>query len=153
MKKTGIRIRAMRAKDMPAALELWKATKGVGVGKTDTPARLKLFLRLHPGVSSVACDGESLVGAVLCGDEGRRGYIHHLAVAPAYRKRGLGRALVERCIFRLRRKGILKCNGFLFAPNVSGRRFWLRIGWNLRRDLIVIQRETGPERGRRRVHG
>jgi putative acetyltransferase len=72
---------------------------------------------------------EGLVGAILCGHDGRRGAIHHLAVAPAYRRRGVGSDLLEYCLRRLREAEIPRCNLFLYDDNEVGRRFWERHGW------------------------
>jgi ribosomal protein S18 acetylase RimI-like enzyme len=87
-----------------------------------------------------------IVGAVLCGHDGRRGYLHHLAVAPAHRHNGIGRALVEACLAKLGHIGIQKCNIFLFSDNEPGEAFWKHIGWNGRGDLKVLQKPTpnGP---------
>jgi N-acetylglutamate synthase len=85
-----------------------------------------------------------IVGAVLCGDDGRRGYLHHLAVAAACRRQGIGRALVEACLKRLGSAGIPKCNIFLLADNELGEAFWKHNGWNERSDLKVLQKATRP---------
>ena len=72
----------------------------------------------------------TVIAAVLCGHDGRRGYLHHLAVDAGHRRQGLGRALVERCLARLAVAGIPKCNIFLFNDNAEGRRFWESSGTN-----------------------
>jgi ribosomal protein S18 acetylase RimI-like enzyme len=99
------------------------------------------YLARNPGMSFVACDGGRVVGAVLCGTDGRRGYLHHLAVAAPDRQRGLGRALVQRCLDALAAAGITKCHLFVFAPNIPARNFWTRIGWRLREDIVVMSRQ------------
>jgi N-acetylglutamate synthase len=83
-----------------------------------------------------------IIGAVLCGHDGRRGYLHHLAVAAACRRKGIGRALVEACLTGLGSVGIPKCNIFLLADNELGKTFWTHNGWNDRCDLKVLQKET-----------
>lgn len=116
--------------------------EGVGLNESDTPDQLKLYLNRNPGLSLVVRDNESLIGAVLCGHDGRRGYLHHLAVIPEYRKRGLGRQLIATCLALLREIGISKCNIFLYANNELGERFWTNCGWSKRYDLQVMQRPT-----------
>lgn len=89
-------IRAMTSLDIPRSTELWQACKGVGLGDGDTPEQLEAFLNRNPMTSSVALSEERLIGAVLAGHDGRRGFLYHLAVHPDFRARGLGRALAER---------------------------------------------------------
>jgi ribosomal protein S18 acetylase RimI-like enzyme len=130
----------MTAYDLDAVVTLWSEIEGVGLNESDSPDRLRAYLGRNPGLSLVVRDGEQLIGAVLCGHDGRRGYLHHLAVRPAYRKRGLARQMVETCLAALNRAGILKCNIFLYADNELGEQFWKRCGWSQRSDLQVLQR-------------
>ncbi len=133
----------MTVADLPAALALWRVTEGMGLGESDKPERLAAFLERNPGASAVAVLGDgTLVGAVLCGDDGRRGYLHHLAVAREHRRRGIARALLAQCFAGLRAREIEKCNIFLYAANTEGERFWLREGWGARGDLKVLQRNV-----------
>lgn len=127
--------------DYAAVRALWEQSEGVGLNESDTPEAIALFLQRNPGLSLVArtADG-ALIGAVLCGHDGRRGYLHHLAVSRPHRGRGLGRRLVAECLARLRAQGIPKCNIFLYADNAAGRAFWLHEGWSPREDLVVLQR-------------
>jgi ribosomal protein S18 acetylase RimI-like enzyme len=136
-------LRPLVIADFEPVLALWKATEGVGLNESDTPEAIARFLDRNPGLSLVATDATGeIIGAVLCGHDGRRGYLHHLAVAKSARGRGLGRALVQRCLDQLRALGIAKCNLFLLAHNESGRAFWLHEGWSVRDDLVVVQRFT-----------
>jgi len=82
------------------------------------------------------------VGAVLGGHDGRRGYLHHLAVARKYRKKGIGHALVERVLVQMHSLGISKCHVFVFQKNISGQWFWQSIGWKARPELLVISWES-----------
>ena len=110
-------IREMTIQDYDEVLSLWQASEGVGLSDADSEEGVACFLDRNPGLSFVARDGEHLVGAILCGHDGRRGYIHHLAVSKPHRCQGLGRALVERCLSALRGDGIGKCHIFVFADN------------------------------------
>lgn len=135
----GATLREFTAKDIPAALELWAKTEGIGLNESDTPEALKAFLSRNPSLSRVAEYDGRLIGALLCGHDGRRGYLHHLAVEKANRCQGIGRALVKACINSLQNEGILKCNLFLYTSNIEGRAFWLRSGWSVREDLRLVQ--------------
>jgi len=132
----------MRSGDYPEVRVLWEKADGVGLGESDTPEAIAIYLERNPDLSLVALRQGRLVGAVLCGHDGRRGYLHHLAVEAAARKQGIGRALVEACLANLDRCGIPKCNIFLFADNEEGRRFWNRLGWQSRPDLSMLQCQT-----------
>ncbi len=132
----------MTAGNLESVLDLWSRTDGVGLNESDSPVRLQAFLDRNPNLSMVAHDGSRLIGAVLCGHDGRRGYLHHLAVVPAYRRRGVGRTMIETCLASLAAQGILKCNVFLYVDNDPGQQFWGRCGWSARSDLKVLQRVT-----------
>jgi putative acetyltransferase len=130
--------------DYEPVLALWRASDGVGLNASDTRPAIAAYLARNPGLSLVATDTTGAIsGAVLCGHDGRRGYLHHLAVAVAHRRRGVGRRLVEAALDRLRSAGIPKCNLFLYATNTAGRAFWERCGWSAREDLVLIQRPLG----------
>jgi len=136
----------MTVADYETVLRLWQQTEGVGLNESDTRESIAAFLARNPGLSRVALDGTNLVGAVLCGHDGRRGYLHHLAMARTHRKLGLGGALVETCLADLAGQGIAKCNIFLFADNAAGEAFWKHNGWAKRCDLQVMQKHlAGPE--------
>ncbi len=88
-----------------------------------------------------------MIAAVLCGHDGRRGYLHHLAVARKMRRKGIGARLVAACLERLDEEGITKCNLFLYAGNRTGSAFWRRLGWTVRPDLRLVQRGTAGASG------
>jgi ribosomal protein S18 acetylase RimI-like enzyme len=138
-------ISAMRIEDFQEAASLWKKSEGVGLSESDSRESVAIFLRRNPGLSFVARDerGE-LIGAVLCGHDGRRGCLYHLAVAENHRRQGIGTALIEACIAQLRVEGIHRCNIFVYASNAAGKAFWLRHGWKDRDELRMMQRSTGP---------
>lgn len=135
-----LQITEMLEADLPEVLKLWDSIEGVGLNESDTPDRLALYLRRNRGLSLVARDGGRVIGAVLCGHDGRRGYLHHLAVASPLRGQGLGRRLVEQCISLLAANGIQKCNIFVYADNDTGSAFWRKASWLDRGDLKIMQR-------------
>jgi ribosomal protein S18 acetylase RimI-like enzyme len=137
------RIRKMTARDSAAVLAFWQTIRGIGLDDDcDTPSGLRRYLKRNPGSSFLAFDKDTLVGAVLSGHDGRRGYLHHLAVAASHRKSGIGKALVARCLQALAKQHIPKCNIFLFRGNAVGRAFWQRTGWKSRGDLSLLQKTT-----------
>ena len=132
----------MTIDDYDAVLALWKASEGIGLSAADERPAIARYLERNPGMSFVACQEGRIVGAVLCGHDGRRGYMHHLAVAPPCRRQGLGRQLVERCLVALAATGIDKCHLFVFGGNSAGVAFWKRIGWTERTDLAILSTQV-----------
>ena len=133
-------VEPMRMEDFDQVIELWRHTEGVGLSESDTRSNIGVYLARNPGLSFVARGEGGIVGAVLCGHDGRRGYLHHLAVARDHRRRGLGRRLVQGCLESLAAAGIPKCNISLFDHNQEGESFWRQTGWMARRDLRVMQK-------------
>ena len=93
--------------------------------------------------SFLAEETGALVGAVLCGHDGRRGYIHHLVVKESHRRQGIGKALVGRCLEALHQANIDKCHLFVFVDNQLAIDFWKQTGWTQRIDLTVMSHYTG----------
>lgn len=137
-------IREFTMADYDSAVELWKKTEGIGLSEADERHNIEGFLGHNPGMSFVAEEGGRLVGAVLCGTDARRGFLHHLAVDAAERRSGIGRRLVERCLEALAERGMRKCHIFVMADNFEGKRFWQRIGWEERTTLVVMSHDVGP---------
>ena len=115
--------------DFGEALSIWRTAEGVEVAEGDSERGVKEYLLHNPGLSRVAMSGETIVGAVLCGHDGRRGLIYHLAVAPAHQGKGIGRQLLQECITGLRGVGITRALILVSRENTKGRSFWLRNGW------------------------
>ena len=137
-------ITAMTIADYDDVLVLWRSVDGIGLHDfEDSREGILLYLDRNPGMSFVARHGGRVVGAVLCGHDGRRGSINHLAVAPEYRGGGLGRTLVARCLSELGKAGVRKCNIVVYRENSSGLEVWSRLGWNEREDLVFMQKRTG----------
>lgn len=138
----GVEIRVFEAGDHAQARVLWESTDGVGLSDADSFDNIRRFLERNPGLSFVAADNQALVATILCGHDGRRGLIHHLAVAAAHQRRGLGRALVQRALAALHKEGIQKCHLLVFEQNASGRAFWDRIGAEERATLRIFSLPT-----------
>lgn len=130
-------IRAFAPDDYDAARQLWDSIEGVGISDSDSRAGIELFLQRNPGLSFVAIEGRRVVGTILAGHDGRRGYIHHLAVHPQYRNRGLGRGLMSAGLVRLKALGIQKCHLLVFRENKSGQEFWGAVGAQARPELAL----------------
>lgn len=124
-------IRSMTLADHADVHRIWRNSDGICVVAEDSRAGIGLYLARNRGLCFVATVEGAIVGTVLCGHDGRRGILRHLAVTPAFRKHGIGSALAARCLRALSRQGIGKCNIFVMDGNTSGMRFWRRLGYRL----------------------
>ncbi len=138
----GITVREFTIGDYEAAFALWKASEGIGLSEADTRENIALYLRRNPGQSFVAEEDGVLVGAVLCGNDGRRGFLHHLAVAASARRKGTGHALIGNALGALAAQGMRKCHVFVISANEEGKRFWRRVGWEERTTLVVMSKDV-----------
>lgn len=121
-------------------LALWQECEGVGLSSADSRENMEAYLSRNPGMSCIATNNGRTVGAVLAGHDGRRGYIHHLAVHPDYRRQGIGSKLVDYSLRVLAEAGIQKCHIFMFNTNEKGVEFWKSVGWTPRTDIGVISK-------------
>ncbi|HUW39877.1 MAG TPA: GNAT family N-acetyltransferase [Rectinemataceae bacterium] len=126
--------------DYEEAFALWSRTPGMGLTGADRREPIASFLERNPGLSFAAKLGGELVGTALCGSDGRRGYLYHLAVDPKLRRKGLGARLASACLEALAVAGIEKCHLFLITGNELGAAFWSAVGWARRDDIIVYSR-------------
>jgi len=130
----------MQTEDYSAAHSLWKSLPGMGLSSADQFENIKKFLEKNADTCFVAEENNQLVGTVLGGNDGRRGYIYHLAVHTDHQKKGIGKQLTETCLVALRKQGIMKCHIFVISDNEDGIQFWKKIGWEMRDDILVMSR-------------
>lgn len=125
--------------DYDASVALWKLMEGrIEVAEGDAREEIRGYLMRNPGLSRVAEEDGTIIGSVLCGHDGRRGFIYHLAVAPTYQGRGVGKLLVGECIALLRAAGITRSLILVARDNSTAHSFWLRSGWEDVPDVIVM---------------
>jgi len=129
-RRIDMQISPMTSQQVPEVIALWEATEGLILTYSDNPTDLARYFADNPKMSHIATDSGRVVGAVLCGHDGRRGYLHHLAVAPKFRGQGVGRSLANSCLTRLQAVGILQCNLFVLDDNELGKQFWENDSWS-----------------------
>lgn len=137
MQEKAVEISEMQMEDYEEVIALWKKAEGVSLSQADERQNIGRFLIRNPGMSFVARHNDRIVGAVLAGHDGRRGFLHHLAVASEYRNHGIGRILVEKALARIQAEGIGKCHVFIHVENTTGQAFWQAVGWAERNDLVM----------------
>jgi ribosomal protein S18 acetylase RimI-like enzyme len=129
-------IREMKIEDYEQVFALWKTIKGFGIRSVDDSKEgIERFLKWNPGLSVVAEEGERIVGAILCGSDGRRGCLYHVCVHKDFRRQGIGKSMVIWCMEKLKELQINKVSLIAFTKNDVGNAFWKEIGWTKREDL------------------
>ena len=134
--------REMTIEDYEASISLWSKTEGVVLNDGDSRTAIANYLERNPRLSFVCEEDGRLLGTILCGHDGRRGFIYHAAVNPEHRGFGIGSKLVALSLERLQEAGIMKCHLFVLADNEIGNRFWNRSGWKKREDIVTFTAKT-----------
>ena len=129
-------IREMKIEDYEKVYALWKTIKGFGIRSVDDSKEgIERFLKWNPGLSVVAEEQGEIVGAILCGSDGRRGCLYHVCVHKDFRRQGIGKNMVVWCMGKLKELQINKVSLIAFTQNDVGNAFWKEIGWTKREDL------------------
>jgi N-acetylglutamate synthase len=130
-----MQIVAMTIRDYNSVMDLMMRTSGVSVRQADSLEGIEKYLLRNPGLSFVAKDNETLVGCAMCGHDGRRGYLHHVMVEPAFRDQGIAHRLITRCLDQLEAIGIYKTHIDVLTTNDIANSYWTKRGWQLRSDI------------------
>ena len=132
-----VNIRVMTIEDYDGIYNLWINTPGMGLNSTDDSREgIEKYIKRNPTSCFVAEDNDKIVGVIIAGHDGRRGYIYHTAVLPAYRKQGIAKRLVDGAMSALDAEGINKVALVAFKKNELGNGFWENIGFINRDDLV-----------------
>ncbi|MHA1304946.1 MAG: GNAT family N-acetyltransferase [Candidatus Heimdallarchaeaceae archaeon] len=121
----------------PDVFALWKAVD-LTLGSSDTEEETKRMLERNPDLFLVGEEDGKIVGVVIGGFDGRRGYVHHLAVDPAYQKRGYGKLLMEELTRKFAEMNVHKVHLFIEKRNIGVVDFYEKLGWHVRDDLIMM---------------
>ncbi len=131
-----VTIRTMTIEDYPGVKALWMTIKGFAIRSIDDAYEgVERFLKRNPQTSVVAEEDGEIVGAILCGHDGRRGCLYHVCVREDKRRRGIGKDMVVHCMNALKEEHISKVSLIAFSSNDIGNAFWNEIGWTRRLDL------------------
>ena len=137
-----IKIRIMDIRDYDGIYDLWMNTPGMGLNSLDDSREgISQFLKRNPTSCFVAEDEGKIIGAIMSGHDGRRGYIYHAAVLPEHRGQEIGRGLVDNVVDALDKEGINKIGLVAFKRNIIGNDFWERIGFTVR-DYLVYRNKN-----------
>jgi len=132
-----IEIRPMTIDDYDKVYKMWQITTKRALSEADSREKIEFYLKRNPNMSQVALSGETVVGTVLCGHDGRRGFIHHMAVRPDYRRHNIAKHMAQKALDALRTEGITKTHIFCYTDNELGQSFWTAMGFERRDDVFV----------------
>ena len=121
-------IRAYRPSDQAAVIELWR-TAGLVRPWNDPEKDIRRKLQIQPEMFLVGVVDDAIVATVMAGYEGHRGWVNYLAVAPAHRKGGLGRAIMDAAEHLLSKAGCPKINLQVRGENRSAIAFYRELGY------------------------
>lgn len=132
-----MKIRIMTTDDYEDVYTLWLSCKGMGLNNLDdSKDGINKFLQRNPETCFVAESDNKILGVIIVGNDGRRGYIYHTAVHPDYRHNGIATKLVNEAVSALKNIGINKTALVVFERNTAGNAFWEKIGFTVRDDLV-----------------
>ena len=133
--------RNMIIEDYQEAYKLWLRVPGMGISGADSYANIETYLLRNPEQSFVCINSGQLVGTILCGNDGRRAYVYHLAVAPECHRKGVATELVRLAISKQAQLGIQKCHLAILTENKSGKAFWSEAGFHHRHDIDMMSKD------------
>jgi len=136
-------IRIMTINDYEQVYHLWLNTPNIGLNDIDdSKDGIAKYLTRNPNTCFVSEKDDEIIGVILCGNDGRRGYIHHMAVAQNEQRSGVGTALLDAAMSALEREGITKAALVAFETNKEGNSFWEKQGFTTRPDLVYRNKEV-----------
>jgi len=133
----GIIYRTLTISDHRNISDLWSTSEGVVIRTSDSEESVARYLLRNQNLSFVAENDGDIIGSILAGHDGKRGYIQHPIVSPDHRCGGIGSHLVSLCIGALSELGIVKSHIHVLVSNKEARTFWEKQGWNYRDDIVV----------------
>ena len=144
-----MKIRVMNLSDYEQVYQLWLSCSGMGLNNLDDSKEgIERFLKRNPETCFVAVIEQTIIGVIIAGNDGRRGYIYHTAVNPNYRHQGIATELVNEAIKALKTSGINKISLVVFSKNIDGNAFWEKNGFT----LILTEDIPQPHKGKLQYH-
>ncbi|NQU43262.1 GNAT family N-acetyltransferase [bacterium] len=133
----------MRIEDYDDVRAVWEQSLNRPLDGSDSRECIVTYLSRNPRMSMVARHKGRVIGAALCGHDGHRGWLYHVAVDRLWRRHGVASAMIEACADRLAEEGILKCHLFVLRENGVGHAFWESQGWAIRSDVDLMTKDMG----------
>ncbi|MEJ2682580.1 MAG: GNAT family N-acetyltransferase [Gammaproteobacteria bacterium] len=140
-----MKYREMEISDYGKIISLWQEAEGVKLRKADSLEGIEKYLKRNPGLSFVAEKNGEILGTIMSGHDGKRGYIQHLAVETSHRETGIASKLLSHCLGALKKEGILKSHIHVLSNNELAKKYWQNRGWVKRQDIEVYSYINGGE--------
>lgn len=140
MEDKSLYLQPMNIKDYAEIYKMWNSIPGIELSEADSEESIARYLERNPNLSYVYCKDNKIIGTILCGHDGRRGFIHHTCVLPEYQGQSIGRILVKKALEELKNNKIDQCHIFVFHDNEAGHDFWNRMGWVKRTELSICSK-------------
>jgi ribosomal protein S18 acetylase RimI-like enzyme len=134
--------RVMLITDYDQAIELWERTEGMVLSEADSSEAIDSYLNRNADMSFVCLDDLKIIGTILAGHDGRRGFIYHVAVDPQYRGQSIAKQLISLSLDQLKSAGITKCHLMVLEDNQIGNQFWAKAGWQRRSGILLYSQST-----------
>ena len=135
-------IRKMTIGDYEKLYDIWLKSGNVLNEIDDSKAGLEKYLLRNPDTCFVAEENGEIIGSIMSGHDGRRGYIQHTSVLASERRKGVGAALVNRAVEALKKEGVIKVALVALAHNESGNKFWEKMGFKDERDIVIYRAKS-----------
>lgn len=130
-------IRTMTISDYDSVYALWLSCREMGLNNLDDSQEgIARYLKRNPSTCFVAEENGEVIGVIISGHDGRRGYIYHTAVKTEYRRQGIAKLLVNAALSALKDLGTNKVALLVFERNTSANIFGKKIGFTAREDVI-----------------
>ncbi len=128
--------------DYDQVIGLWTNTEAMLLRDADSRENIGQYLHRNSGLSFVALEQDRIIGAVLVGTDGRRGYVQHLAVSETQRRNGTGQRLINHALAALSKQGIDKTHLFVANTNTRAQTFYEKNGWFVRDEVRMYSFNT-----------
>ena len=139
-------IRKMTIADYEPVYRLWTNTDGMGLRSIDDSREgIEKFLNKNPNTNFVAENDGEVIGVILSGNDGRRGFIYHTAVSTSHRGQKIGKVLLNNVYAAMKAEGINKMGLLIYTNNDNGNAFWLAQDWVNRSDLYYYDKNLNEE--------
>ncbi len=118
-------------------IQIWRKA-GISIGSTDTKEELQRMIHWNPNLFLIGKIDNKVIGVVMGGFDGRRGYVHHLAIDPDFQKKGYGKILMDFLVKEFLKMKVHKLHLFIEKYNKDVVDFYGNLGWEIRDDLIMM---------------
>jgi ribosomal protein S18 acetylase RimI-like enzyme len=132
-----VQIHEFEINDYNVVFELWKEA-GLVIRPGDDVNGVRMKLMRDSDLFLLARLEGEIVGCVIGGWDGRRGWVYHLAVKPSYQRQGIATALLSEVEKRLGEKGAKKINAEIYESNTKSLKFFKARGYETHPDLVMV---------------